>query len=497
MDVNRRVVLKGMAALFAVVGLPTWASVELLAHDRPAPLAQHLFFPTNPSPNPSVATEAVHLLNRIAYGPTAAELGRVQKLGINAYLEEQLQPAQLDDSAVEQELATLPTLQMHNAELLGQDPQQVMLELEQAAVFRALYSRRQLQEVLVDFWSNHFNIFSGKGQCRFFKTTDDRETIRPHVLGRFRDLLGASAKSPAMLFFLDNQLNHREAPNENYGRELMELHTLGVDGGYTEADVQAVARCFTGWTIRQGDFFFAPRQHDTTQKQMLGVTIPAGRGMEDGEQVLDLLAKHPSTAHFIATKLCRRFVADTPPDSLVQRTAQVFQTTDGDLRQVMRSILTSPEFSAAKNQKFRRPAEFVIAAARALGAETDGKPLVLQIRQLGQRFFGEPAPNGYPDVTAPWLNTSTMLGRWNFALQLTSGRLPKVQVDLSDLTNGANLTEVANKLVTALLPGHETETLTSALVDLLGHAPGKAVLGKQQVGVVAGLLVAAPLFQWH
>ncbi len=494
---NRRTFMKDTAALLAVVGLPDWAIEKLRDHDQLAPLAQQLFLPVVGASVNGAASAAVHLLNRITYGPTGDELARAQQMGLAAYSEEQLTPDQIDDSELESRLAPLTTLQMSNADLLGQMPMQVMRELQQATVLRALYSRRQLQAVLVDFWSNHFNVYIGKGQCRFFKTTDDRDAIRPHVLGRFRDLLGASAKSPAMSFFLDNHLNRKQAPNENYGRELMELHTLSVDGGYSEADVEAVARCFTGWTIRNGDFFFAPRQHDAGEKTVLGVTIAAGRGIEDGEQVLDLLAQHPATAHFIATKLCRRFVMDTPPDALVAQIANVFQTTDGDLRQVMRAILAAPAFATAANQKFRRPAEFAIAAARVVGAQTDGKQLAQQILQLGQPFFGEPAPNGYPDVAPAWLNTSALLGRWNYALRLAAGQFPNIQVDLSDLVDAATATAMANKLVAALLPGRADGELTAYLADFLGGDQVSSQQLTQRANVAAGLLLAAPIFQWH
>ncbi|CAN5504199.1 DUF1800 domain-containing protein [soil metagenome] len=495
---NRRTFMQATTALLAVVGLPGWAIEKLYDQNQLTGLAQQLFMPLIGAPADEATSAVVHLLNRISYGPTPDEVARAQQLGLPAYIEEQLAPAEIDDRNLTPRLAALTTLQMSNAELLEQKAPLVIRELEQATVLRALYSRRQLQEVLVDFWSNHFNVYIGKGQCRFLKTTDDRDAIRPHVLGRFRDLLGASAKSPAMLFFLDNHLNREQAPNENYGRELMELHTLGVDGGYTEADVQAVARAFTGWLIRQGEFFFAPRQHDTTEKQVLGVTMPAGRGLEDGEQVLDLLAQNSATAHFIASKLCRRFVADVPPDALIQQVATVFQTTDGDLRQVIGAILNAPEFAAAANQKFRRPAEFAIAAARALGVETDGKQLAQQIRQLGQPFFGEPAPNGYPDVAPAWLSTSGLLGRWNYGLGLAAGKLPNLQVNyLPDLAGADTATSLANKLVAALLPGRTESNLAAYLAEFLGGDQASAQQLNQRANVAAGLLLAAPIFQWH
>src|SRR5262249_46489575 len=297
----------------------------------------------------------------------------------------------------------------------------VLVELSEQKILRAAYSERQLQEVLTDFWFNHFNVDARKGRDRFMLTEYEREIIRPHVLGKFRDLLEATAKSPAMLFYLDNWMsadpngphpqmtpprmvrgpfggryvvppqprpqpqgqNQRKGLNENYGRELMELHTLGVDGGYTQKDVTEVARAFTGWTIENpqkgGGFKFEPRIHDEGQKVVLGHVIKPGGGEHDGEEVLDVLAKHPSTTHFIATKLVRRFVSDTPPPSLVDRVAKRFRETDGDLREVTRTILTSHEFLSpeAYRAKVKSPFEFVVSAVRATGADVqDAQPLV-------------------------------------------------------------------------------------------------------------------------
>jgi len=358
----------------------------------------------------------LHVLNRIAYGPRPGDVERVRAVGIERYIDEQLRPERIPDPGMAVRLEGLPTLRMSQAEIASEierpliearrdrkqaDPDaaqpmppgpiqqranSVVVELSEQKLLRAVYSERQLQEELTDFWFNHFNVDARKGRDRFMLTEYERDVIRPHVLGRFRDLLGATAKSPAMLFYLDNWMSadpngpHPEmrparvvrgpfggrvlvpasprpqpqrpnAPkglNENYGRELMELHTLGVDGGYTQKDVTEVARAFTGWTIenpqRGAGFRFEPRLHDPGQKVVLGHVIKAGGGESDGEQVLDILAKHPATATFIATKLARRFVGDTPPPSLVARAAKKFRDTDGDLREVTRTILTSPEF---------------------------------------------------------------------------------------------------------------------------------------------------------
>lgn len=332
---------------------------------------------------------------------------------------------------------------------LANGPQQVVArDLAEGKLLRAVYSNRQLGEVLDDFWFNHFNIFLDKGADRYLVTEYERAVIRPHVLGKFRDLLEATAKSPAMLFYLDNwqsvgpnapQLRGRKGSrglNENYGRELLELHTLGVDGGYTQHDVTEAARCFTGWTINQpqsgGTFVFNKRVHDDGDKVVLGVKIPAGGGESDGEKLLDIVARHPSTAHFISKKLAMRFVADDPPASLVDRMAQTFLKTDGDLREVMQTMLKSKEFwsEGAYRSKMKSPLEMVASAVRALNGDVDyGFPLVNQVAQLGQPLYRKQEPTGYSNSSQEWLSAGGLLARMNFALQLAGNRVPGVKVD--------------------------------------------------------------------
>ena len=361
----------------------------------------------------------------------------------------------------------------------------VIAELSQQRILRAVYSERQLEEVLVDFWMNHFNVFVGKGQVRNYLTEYERDVVRPRVFGKFRDLLGATAQSPAMLFYLDNWQSaapegvattaeaernrnavRRAHPgaglpdrrrrlqdpgmrdpqmpggpamppqqrsrgiNENYARELMELHTLGVDGGYTQKDVQEVARAFTGWTIANprlgGGFHFDPRRHDDGEKVVLGHRIKAGGGQGDGDAILDLLARHPSTARFIATKLARRFVADEPPAALVDRAARKFKDTDGDIREVVRAIVTSPEFldDSYRRAKTKNPFEFVVSAVRATGLDiSNALPLVQSLRDLGMPHLRAQPPTGYADKAEAWVNSGALLGRMNFAVALTSGRM--------------------------------------------------------------------------
>jgi uncharacterized protein (DUF1800 family) len=374
---------------------------------------------------------------------------------------------------------------------------EIITDLSEAKILRAVYSDRQLEEVLVDFWFNHFNVFAGKGPTRVWIGEFEREAIRPYVLGNFRTMLEAVAKSPAMLFYLDNWMNvhtangnrqtatgNRETAdgtgqaadarrqtirlgspdssraqarqaarratglNENYARELMELHTLGVDGGYTQADVVNVARAFTGWTLRLGDgqggqprsgqtfrgssgFVFDPRLHDTAEKIVLGHTIKAGGGIEDGRRVLDILVAHPATAHFIAEKLARRFVSDEPPAGLVARAAARFSATRGDLRETLRVIITSPEFFApsAHRAKVKTPLEFVVSAFRATGAEVgDALPAVRELRELGMPPYLCQPPTGYDDTASTWVSSGALVSRMNFALAFGGSRLRGVSL---------------------------------------------------------------------
>ena len=456
---------------------------------------------------PSDDKAIVHVLNRIGFGPRPGDIEQVRATGLQAYIDQQLRPEGIPDGSIEARLAGLVTLGLSSREIseqfaqpamearrerqraaanqaqpqaepsrmpnaMQQQANRPMVELGAQKVLRAAYSERQLQEVLTDFWFNHFNVDARKGQVRFMLTEYERDAIRPHVLGSFRDLLEASAKSPAMLFYLDNwmsaspvpaqdqqiqprraqprrgavqprrmplpptpapQVNPQRMPrglNENYGRELMELHTLGVDGGYTQKDVTEVARALTGWTIQNprmgGGYVFNPRVHDRGEKIVLGHVIKAGGGEEDGERVLDILATHPSTARFISTKLARRFVSDTPPLALVDRMAATFKRTDGDLREVMRTLLSSPEFLSpdAYRAKVKTPFEFVVSAVRASGTEAqDGTALVRATAQLGMPLYLCQPPTGYKDTADAWVNTGALVNRMNFALQLAGNNL--------------------------------------------------------------------------
>src|SRR5262249_9009927 len=343
-----------------------------------------------------------HLLNRIAFGPRPGDVVRIQEVGFEKYFEQQLHPDRIEDNAAEARLANLNSLQMRTADLYDRYrpprqarqlqmrpmfqnvPQQILQELQAQKVIRAVHSERQLQEVMTDFWFNHFNVFWGKNADRWLTTNYEMTAIRPHVLGKFKDLLGATAKSPAMLFYLDNHLSSSiKGINENYARELMELHTLGVDGGYTQKDVQEVARAFTGWSIDRpqasGEFMFRERLHDNGDKVVLDHKIANG-GIREGETVIEILSKHPSTAAVGSTKLMRRFVSDDPTSKLVKHVADVYRKTDGGIRDMMVAILTSNEFNSREviGAKTKTPLEYVASSIRALNGTTNGSPHLAQ-----------------------------------------------------------------------------------------------------------------------
>ena len=392
-------------------------------------------------------------------------------------------------------------------EILNTPMQVVNRDLSEGKLLRAIYSNRQLDEVLTDFWFNHFNVYLDKGADRFMITAYERDVIRPHVLGKFKDLLLATAESPAMLFYLDNWESvsdnsparpnapanqKRQGLNENYGRELMELHTLGVDGGYTQQDVTEVARCFTGWTIRQpqqgGGFFFNPRMHDRGEKHVLGVTIPAGGGIDDGLKVIDILAKSPATAHFIAKSLAIRFVSDTPHDALIDKMAATFTSTDGDLREVMRTMLNADEFWAAANfrAKLKSPLEMVVSAVRAVNGDVDTAVQMVQLMNtLGEPLYRKQEPTGYTNRGGDWLNSASLLARMNFANTLAQDKVAGVKVDLTQFSG--DTTQIEHNILLA-----DASPASQAAIQA-GISEGTQ---KQPAGpMVAGLTLGSPDFQ--
>jgi len=597
----------------------------------------------------------LHALNRLGFGPRSGDVDRVKEMGLQKWVDQQLQPNSIDDSALDARLDRFPTLKMSSAKLLeefpapqvaarregitveqyrkeqrqnarstmqsmpddaalekqndmqkadphgmpsfdaddmsmdanpgkakgeakGQagfgnpmfnyenihSPQRIVAELSMAKMTRAVYSERQLQEMMVDFWYNHFNVYAAKGADRWLITEYERDAIRPYAMGKFRDLLGATAKSPAMLFFLDNWLSadpvawkkmqeemqqrrgmrggafgggpfgrarfpqggaapngnpndpnanakqkQERGLNENYGRELMELHTLGVDGGYTQEDVINVAKAFTGWSIRQPrrdpEFFFEERLHDTSVKTVLGHKIHEG-GMKDGEEVLDILAHDPHTAHHISLELAQRFVSDNPPAALVDRMAQTFQKSDGDIREVLRTMIYSPEFWSreAYQAKVKTPFEVVASATRAVGAEVQMPLMLVQwTGRIGQPLYQCEPPTGYSDQADAWVNTGALLSRMNFSLALMSNRLRGAQVNIDSLFGGdtaANPRTSLARAIQLLLGGQASqetrETLEKQLDDpqILQAALDDKV--KQvNTAMIAGLVLGSPEFQ--
>ena len=552
----------------------------------------------------------IQVLNRFGFGPRPGDIEKARQIGIKRYFDLQLHPEKIRDLTAEAKLRPLETLKMNSAQLVQNfppprklakfndeavkeakkekdmreaeenrearmnvsGPQRVIRELSQAKVLRAVYSERQLFEVMVDFWENHFNVFASKGADKWLITSYDRDVIRPHALGKFKDLLLATAESPAMLFYLDNWLsvdpnasvdlskwrrhpanrnppywnrgmgyprrglggigpfprfprermpsdrrpdpaaqsrkNQKRGLNENYARELMELHTLGVDGGYTQKDVTEVARCFTGWTIVRprvaAEFTFAKALHDDREKVVLGHRIPAGGGIKDGERVIDILVHHPSTAQFIATKLARRFVSDNPPQALVDRVAETFRKTEGDIPSLLKTIYASPEFYSfeAYRAKVKTPFELVVSAIRSVGAETDaGKPIIQVIAQMGEPLFMCQPPTGYPDVAEAWINAGALLNRLNFSLALAANRLAGTVVDLRRFTRPpgsepgeAFLGDFAQLLLQDDISPQTLATLKKQMKES-EDTNSEGPKDPMQAAKIVGLLLGSPEFQ--
>jgi uncharacterized protein (DUF1800 family) len=492
--------------------------------------------------------QIIHALNRLTFGPRPGDAQKVRAMGLDKWVDLQLHPERIDDRSLEKFVQRYNILNQDQNDLLREfniaqrerrqarreagdsamrpdrsDPalqqiavnrRRVMGELQSSRVARAVAGNRQLEEVMTDFWLNHFNIYAQKGPPEAYYLAEyEQDVVRPRALGKFRDLLEAVAKSPAMLFYLDNARSmadssrprlsrmRRDAArpaalgrglNENYGRELLELHTLGVDGGYTQQDVINVARALTGWTIRPpatgGGFIFRPEMHDAGEKIVLGHKLKAGRGIEDGEDVLDIVARHPSTAKYVATKLARRFISDNPPQGVIDRAAQVFLKTDGDIRETLRTIITSNEFYSrqAFRAKVKSPFEVVVSAMRAMNAEPDSTPrTALMIAYLGQPIYGHQAPNGYPETGDAWMNTGAILNRINFGIAAAANRIPGARVNaipgLDTLGNAPRAKQV-DAVVSVLLGGSASPDTRAVLMS--GENP---LLGKGESSLPAAM----------
>ena len=560
---NRLTRLVPVMAVALVAACGGAASTKIAPAPGPVSMSEPDF---SGSPREQTADQQVrHALSRLTFGARPGDVEKVRAIGIDRWIDLQLHPDRIDNSAAERYAATFETNSASAAELAQKypRPQQVLARLgargdrsklstedsmklremaeglrrvganlQASRVARATLSEQQLDEVMTDFWLNHFNVYIQKGGPEPYLIADfENHAIRPNALGHFRNLLEAVAKSPAMLFYLDNWQSQADSArphlggnrqhqaqlakrrrgglNENYGRELLELHTLGVDGGYTQTDVINVARALTGWTIKQpqqgGNFQFVPQLHDAGEKVVLGHKLAANRGIEDGEDVLDIVARHPATAHYIAFKLARHFVSDVPPAGLVNRAAATFTRTSGDIREVVRTIVTSPEFfsSAAYQSKVKSPFEVVTSALRALGAQPDNTPRTAQfVAALGQPIYGHQAPNGWPDTGDQWMNTGAILNRINFGIAVAANRVPGVSptgFNGADAMRNAPLDQQVEGVVQALLGGHvSTDTraiLTSGENPFLNSAAALDSSGMMKPASRAAPFTQAPLLK--
>ncbi len=434
--------------------------------------------PALPLPPRDVEPE-VRLLNRLGFGGRPGDIARVAAAGQGAFVAEQLAAEQKEDVRLDLLLAGLDIFSMKGDEIEDIHKEQVLFELQRADLLCAVYGRNQLFERMTDFWLNHFNIYALKTDSAFRLAGDTRKVVRANALGKFPDVLRASAHSPAMLGYLDNTSNKSGVPNENYARELMELHTLGVHGGYTQRDVMEVARCLTGWTVEdrflhpRGQFRFNPDVHDAGSKEVLGQTIPAGGGQGDGERVLDILAKHPATAKHLSTKLCREFLGKEDP-AWIDRMSSAYLASGGDLREMLRPLLTSQDLLTAPPIA-KRPLDFVASSLRATNANTDcGQAVVDHVTRMGQGPQLWPMPDGYPEKAAAW--SGSMLGRWNFALALAGGKLAGTNIGM----------EASRKPIEEILGRH------GGADDLLGPT-----VNGLNTPEAAALCLASPEFQWR
>lgn len=449
-------------------------------------------------------------LNRCAFGPAPGDPAKVASMGISAYVDEQLLAKAPEDLELQVRLGRLDALNLDAMELSDLPEEAVVRQLQQAALLRAVYGKNQLLERMVDLWTNHFNIYSRKHYGAYYMAVDQLKVVREHSLGKFPDLVRASAHSPAMLNYLDNQVNRRGVPNENYARELMELHTLGVHGGYTQQDVREVARCLTGWTIEtrflrpKGRFRFDPDLHDNSgPKRVLGTTIPTvadpaaevewkGRripaGQIAGERVLDLVSTHPATAHFIATKLCRYFLGGEKRE-WVDRIAGIYEQTGGEIRSMLRPILASEELLVSPPIA-KRPFDYVASGLRGLGAETDAGPAVLKhLDQMGQGLYEWPMPDGYPDKVSAW--TGSLLARWNFAFEVVSQRLPGTLIDWDGYGGDS---DPSDRAIERFLASHRKPN-RGLYQRLNEHVKG--LDREASLRETAALCLASPEFQWR
>lgn len=475
MKSSRRKFLLAGAALAGSVPLTSCEGIlSRVTQDLGQAIPDHVTAATSDDIDP-----LFHILQRTSFGVWPGDLERIASMGGAAYIEQQLAPEKIDDALCEMRARRFETLAMDPGMCYEFRREALRKDIVRHTLLRAAYSKKQLFEVMVSFWTDHLNINIDKGDCVYLKPTDDKQVVRAHAFGKFRDLIRASATSPAMLVYLDGKENKKSAPkdipNENYGRELLELHTLGVDGGYTQKDVFEAARCLTGWRIHdrmhKGTAFFEPAFHDDGEKHVLGQTIAAGGGAADLDRLVDICCSHPATARHIATKLVRKFVADDPPAALVNQVAATFTASGGDIKSLLRQILRSEDFAKQRGTKIKRPFHYIVSCLRATGADTHARPeLVEYLSRMGQPLFQFPTPDGYPESPAHWVGT--LLWRWNFAMTLAANQVPNVHIDGNRLAQALSITG---------------NSVTPLLAHLLGRLP------TPEEGEVVGQFVSAQL----
>jgi uncharacterized protein (DUF1800 family) len=469
-------------------------SLGLPGCDRASESLAQLISPEDASPARPPANDflddTAHAINRLTWGARPGDRARIEGMGAAAFVAEQLNPSAIDDRNCQWRVDELETMGEDTpGEFYEYSPAHIAQDMSRARLIRALHSKRQLYELMVEVWTDHFNIGVSKGECKWMKLADDRWTIRPHAMGNFRALVKATLVSPAMLISLDGQDNRvvhpDDRPNENHARELLELHTLGVDGGYTQRDVMETARCLSGWTFTH-DFNrlftarvkFDPARHDQGSKEVLGVVIPGGHGEEDIERLLDLLCTHSSTARHVARRLCRTFIADPAPTEAVTLVADTFQQTNGDLRATLEALFACEQFRTSRGNLLKRPMHFVVSALRGTDAQTDcGPTLIDHLERMGHAPFQYSTPDGYPLESAPWLGT--LLWRWTLAMDMIRGGVPGTRIDPA-------------RLRTQLGGDHA----------LTAHLLGRQPTDDERQAIGAGdhaiaLALASPAFQWH
>jgi uncharacterized protein (DUF1800 family) len=490
MPIERREFLRLAGLVAAGVGAASCSPLYNELSQLPAPVGTWS----------NVPLTVFNALRRMTYGPTTEELQEAVSIGVQGWIEQQLAPRDLDDIGAELRVRKFEAIREDADFLSSWKRQGVVQQLKQSSIVRKVYSRRQVFEMMVEFWTDHFNISVEKGDCWFLKVVDDREVIRQNALGNFRDLLHASAHSPAMLVYLDNQANISQAPNENYAREVMELHTLGVDGGYSQEDVMELARCLTGWTVKErfwrGEYTFNEDIHDSGHKRVLNLSIsPAGE--QEAEIVLDEISLHPATAFRLAYKLYVRFLGDDPDLSLVRSAADAFLSSKGEIRSLLKVILMDGMNTHDLMPKFKRPIDFVVSAMRMLSADTDGDGSVQgYLSEMGQAPFEWPTPDGPPDAFGFW--STNLMPRWRFALQLAANEVEGSSIDLYQIIAASGVDTPEDLLVEfgRLLLG---EPMSPALREQLlrDFADARATDETTMAQILVAGLVASPAFQWR